>query len=153
MCKIQTVDNGQAHGALYQVIDNNRRDRYLIMTSHHVLPTSSLNCIIRTKFSFQEIQQMASITLKWNQVKYVWTDKFLDATVIEIFSDLAALYRSYGAQFLQVKEAKDDVKVVILKYSSETFISMMAISKLLKDLKYFIRLERKSEVAILLYLI
>lgn len=42
VCQIQTVDNGQAHGALYQVIDNNRRDRYLIMTSHHSSRTSNI---------------------------------------------------------------------------------------------------------------
>ena len=85
------------------------------------MPTTSLTWIAGTHFLFEEIQQMASITLNRKHVEFVWTDKFLDATVIEISQDLAALYSSYGAVFLQMGEVKQDADVVILQYPSGTF--------------------------------
>lgn len=108
-------------GALYQVVDSNKKDRYLIMTYNHVLPTISNFDVRLTQFLFQEIPKMSSVTLDKEHVKCVWTSRILDASVIEIFPKLAARFKSYGANFLQVKEATPNVDVVTLQFPSGTF--------------------------------
>ena len=52
VCKILTVDAVQESGALYQVVDINETDRFLIMTCNHLMPTSKLNYITRTQLFF-----------------------------------------------------------------------------------------------------
>ena len=106
ICKILSADKSLATGALYQVVDAESRVRFLLMICNHVLPTNAIYEIQQTQFLFPDIPQMASFTLDKDHVKDVWTAQLLDATVIEISSELAALFTSYGARFLQVKEAR-----------------------------------------------
>ena len=120
VCKIQLA-NGVGSGAFYNVLDNYGRDRFLVMTCNHVLPTTSINYISKVQFMFYDIPQMNSITLDKTQVKFVWTQILLDATVIEISPSIATLYKSYGAQFLQIGEVKSNVDVVILQYPNGKF--------------------------------
>lgn len=64
---------------------------------------------------------MANITLEKADVQFFWTDKLLDATVIEISPELAARFRSYGAQFLRVGAATPNSNVVMLQFPSGEF--------------------------------
>ena len=92
----------QGTGALYEINDKFNCDRFLIMTCHHVLPSNSVIEIIKVKLEFENIEQMKSLTLKKEQMKNIWTNITLDSTVIEISSECANLFKSYGAIFLKV---------------------------------------------------
>ena len=120
VCKIHPAHREQGTGALYRVVDRQSRDRFLIMTCNHVLPTNAIYEIKQTQFFFPEIPQMGNV-LEMAQVKFVWCAKLLDATVIEISPELAVRFQSYGANFLQVGEATPDVDVVILQFPAGTF--------------------------------
>ena len=116
VCSIHLANDDLGSGAFYKVIDNRGGERFLVMTCHHVLPTTSTLRISQVQFKFYDIPQMKCITLDKTQVKNVWTEDILDATVIELYPEIASLYKSYGAEFLQIGEVKPNVDVVILQY-------------------------------------
>ena len=116
VCKIKTTGGEQGTGALYQAVDQNLRNRFFIMTCNHVLPTTSLREITQTIFEFEEIQQMSSILLRKTDVKFAWTSKQFDATVIELSPEVKDLYSSFGAQFLIIGDVKIHVEVALLQY-------------------------------------
>ena len=60
VCKIDTFHNFQGTGALYHVVDKRGRDRYLLMTCNHVMPTNSILDVLQTRFLFEDIQKMAN---------------------------------------------------------------------------------------------
>ena len=76
VCKIITCFDEQDTGALYCVVESNRCDRFLLMTCHHVLPTNAMNEIQKTQLLFQEVQNMASVTLNRDNVKLHGTRDF-----------------------------------------------------------------------------
>lgn len=120
VCKIWNVHEEQGAGALFHVKDNYSKDRYLIITCNHVLPTNSLAEIIQSKLKFDDIQQMSNISLDRDHVQYVWTTRLLDATVIEISPELQEIYTSYGARFLQVGHVSPNIEIAILHFSTES---------------------------------
>lgn len=120
VCTIKTPHGDQGTGAYYRVVDKNGKYRFLIMTCNHVLPTTSLKEIMQTIFEFKEIQQMSSMRLSKEHIKFVWTAKLLDATVIKLSPQVASLYSSYGAQFLIVGEAELLAEIVLLQYPLKT---------------------------------
>ena len=120
VCIIKTAHGDQGAGALYRVVDGQSKERFLIMTCNHVLPTTSLKEIMQATFEFKEIQQMSSMSLSKEHIKFVWTSKILDATVIEITIQTALLYSSYGALFLTIGEAELHAKIFLLQYPHGT---------------------------------
>ena len=131
VCKVIPTYGEHGIGALYRVVDKHRNDHFLIMTCNHILPTTSLKEIVQTFFEFNEIQQMSRIRLSKEHIKFVWTTKLLGVTIIEITTQVALLYSSYGAKFLEVGEAELHAEVVLLQYSLGTIsISHGNIDKL-----------------------
>ena len=102
VCKMNAAHSEQGTGALYEIIDKFNCARFLIMTCNHVLPSNSVIEVIEAKLEFDNIVQMKSFSLKKEQLKNIWTNKTLDGTVIEISSECANLFKSYGAIFLKV---------------------------------------------------
>ena len=92
--KLKTAHGEQGTGALYEVLD-----KLNILVCNHVLPSDSINEIIEAKLEFEDIVDMKSFSLKGEYLKHIWTNKLLDATIIEISSDSANLFKSYGALF------------------------------------------------------
>ena len=116
VCNIQLENDDLGSGAFYKVFDNREEERFLVMTCHHVLPTTSTSRISQVQFKFYDIPSMKCITFDKTQVKFVWTEDILDATVIELYPEIAARYKSYGAEFLRIGEVNPNVDVVILQY-------------------------------------
>lgn len=116
VCKIYPAHMVQGTCAFYQVLDQYRNQRFLIMTCNHVLPTNSLNEIIQAIFEFGNIPQLTSFCLVKKHLKYVWTSKLLDATVMEISPEQAAQFKSLEIKFLKVGKAKLNEEVAILQY-------------------------------------
>ena len=120
ICKIQTFCKVQGTGTLYRVIDKQKRNRFLLMTCSHVLPTNSIYNIKQSQFFFPDVPKMANITFDntvcLEHIKFVWNDDRLDATVIELSSELAAQFKYQGANFFKVGKATLNVDVVILQF-------------------------------------
>ena len=91
------------------------------MTCNHVLPTNSLNEITQTIFEFEDIEQMKHLSLSQENVKNIWTSLLLDATIIEISTQLSTLFSSYGAIFLKVGKVFPQVEVAVLQYPGGKF--------------------------------
>ena len=129
--KVKAAHGEQGTGALYEIIDKFNCDRFLIMTCNHVLPSNSVNEITEAKFESDNIVQLKSFNLTEEQLKNIWTNKTLDCTVIEISSECANLFKSYGAIFLKVgiRIAPKD-EVAMLQFQKESLASHMAISGL-----------------------
>ena len=102
--KLKTANGDQGTGSLYEVIDKFNKSRFLIMTCNHVLPSNSINEIIEATLEFEYIADMKSFLLKKEDLKHIWTNKLLDATIIEISSERANLFKSYGALFLKISK-------------------------------------------------
>ena len=99
--------------AFYHVLDQYQKDRFLIMTCNHVLPTNSLNEITQAIFEFENIPKFCLIK---KNLKYVWTSKLNDATVIEITQEQVTEFGSIGIKFLEVGKATLNDEVAILQY-------------------------------------
>lgn len=123
VCKVKPAHKDQGTGAFFEESDCNAEIRFLFMTCNHVLPTNSLKEISQAIIEFEDIQQMTNYS--WNndikQVKYIWTSRLFDATVIEISSDLANLFKSYGVRFLKIGQVTAKVQVAILQYPNGKF--------------------------------
>ena len=121
VCKVVAPHKGNGIGALYEVIDTNGISLFLLMTCNHVLPTNSLFDIAQTIFEFEDIEQMKLLALSREHVKNIWISILLDATVIEISSELATMFKSYGAIFLKVGNVEPNVEVAVIQYPDGKF--------------------------------
>ena len=121
VCKVNAPHKALGTGALYEVVDCSRISHFLIMTCNHVLPTTSLNEITQTIFEFEDIEQMKHLSLSQDNVKNIWTSILLDASIIEISSQLSTMFRSYGAIFLKVGNVVPKVEVAVLQYPEGKF--------------------------------
>ena len=116
--KIESKDLGT--GAIYQVENEKAKQSFIFITCNHLLPTTSRKELSHATLQFDDIQQMKSINLDKKHIKFVWTTKLFDATVIEISHELATSFESYGAHFLKLGDAvlnEGSRKVAILKYT------------------------------------
>ena len=118
VCKVKPVHKDQGTG---EVVDRNGIDRFIFMTCNHVLPTNSLNEIAQAILEFEDIQQLRSFSFNKTDVKYIWTTKIYDATIIEISPHVATLYKHYGVNFLKVGQLTGGNKVAILQYPNGQF--------------------------------
>ena len=121
VCKVKAPNKALGTGALYEVVDRNRKSRFLIMTCNHVLQITSPNEITQTIFEFEDIQLMKHLDLSQKHVKNIWTSSSLDATVIEISFEKATILKSYGAIFLKVGHVSPKVEVAVLQYPGGVF--------------------------------
>ena len=121
VCKVKPAHKNQGTGAFYEVVDGNGIDRFIFMTCNHVLPTNSLNEISQAIFEFEDIQQLRSFSFNKTDVKYIWTTKIYDATIIEISPHVAIVYKNYGVKFLQVGKLTAGNEVAILQYPKGKF--------------------------------
>ena len=121
VCKVAPAHKEQGTGAFYEVVDGNGIDRFIFMTCNHVLPTNSLNEIAKAIFEFEDIQQLTSFSINKTDVKYIWTTKIYDATIIEISIDVATVYKNYGVKFLKVGQLTEGNEVAILQYPKGKF--------------------------------
>lgn len=64
---------------------------------------------------------MKSIKLERKHLKYIWTSKWFDATIVEISDELANLFKSYGAIFLRVGQVTSKVEFAMLQYPKGKF--------------------------------
>ena len=124
VCKIKTniVKNQHDQGTCTQgtctfyKVAQNETTRFLIMTCNHVMPTNSLNEIIKAILEFEDIPQLTSFSLVKEQVKYVWTSKLYDTTIVEILPEQAELLTTKGIKFLEVGKAELHVEIAIPQY-------------------------------------
>ena len=121
VCKVKPVHKNQGTGAFYKVVDLNDIDRFIFMTCNHVLPTNSINEISQAILEFEDIQQLRSFSFNKTDVKYNWTTKIYDATIIEISIGVANLYKHYGVKFLKVGQHTAGNEVAILQYPKGRF--------------------------------
>lgn len=134
VCKITTAKKTQGTTALYRVLDQNNQEHFLMMTCNHVLPTTSLQEIFQAILEFEGIQEMRSIQLKLEDVIFVWTAELLDATVIELSPEVASIYSSNGAKFLEIDIAELNVEFTILQYPDGIFsISLGDIERIIDN--------------------
>ena len=84
VCKIKTiVKNQEVQGTCtFYKVSQSETTRFLIMTCNHIMPTTSLNEIIKAVLEFKDIPQLTSFSLVKEQVKYVWTSKLYDTRYI-----------------------------------------------------------------------
>ena len=112
VCKVKPVHNDQVTGAVYEVVDRNDVDCFLFMTCNHVLPTNSLNEISQAILEFEDILQSLNIfSLIKKDVKYIWTSKLYDVTIVEISSEVTRLFKSAGVIFLKVGRITSNAEV------------------------------------------
>ena len=119
VCKIKTsmVNNQQDQGTCtFYKVAQNETTRFLLMTCNHVMPTNSFHEIIKAVLEFEKIPQLKSFSLVKEQVKYVWTSKFYDTTIVEILPEQAELLTTKGIKFLEVSKAKLHVEIAIPQY-------------------------------------
>lgn len=121
VCKVKPAHEDQGTGAFYEREDLNNKLRFLFMTCNHVLPTNSLEEVSQAILEFEEIEKMKYIKFDRKQIKYVWTSKLFDATIIEMNEDLANLYKSYGAKFLKVGKVTPKTGFALLQYPEGQF--------------------------------
>ena len=119
VCKIKTnIDKNQhVQGTctFYNVAQSETM-RFLIMTCNHVMPTNSITEIIKAELEFESIPQLTSFNLVKEQVKYVWTSKLYDTTIVEIPPEQAELLTTKGIKFLEVGKAELHVEIAIPQY-------------------------------------
>ena len=119
VCKITTnmVNNQHVQGTCtFCKVAQSETTRFLIMTCNHVMPTNSLNEIIKAILEFEDIPQLTSFKLVKEQLKYVWTSKLYDTTIVEIPPEQAELLTTKGIKFLEVGKAELHVEIAIPQY-------------------------------------
>lgn len=123
VCKVKQASNEEGTGSFYELFDLNGKTIFTFMTCNHVLPTNSVDEISKTVLEFEEIDKMKSINLERKDIKYIWTSKIFDATVVEISEELANSFKSYGAKFLRVGQIQltATMEFVILQYPKGEF--------------------------------
>lgn len=121
VCKVKPANKEQGIGAF--LIEERVTTRFLFMTCNKVLPTISFNEISNVILEFSDIPQMTSYAWEKdiNHIKYIWTSKLYDATIIEISSDLAGRFSSYGVQYLKVSQITSKVEVASLQCQKDKF--------------------------------
>ena len=120
ICNLKIASKDLGTGAIYQVENEKGKEIFLFITCNHLLPTTSRRELCHAKLQFDDIQQMKSINLDKEHMKFVWTTKLFDATVIEISHELATRFESFGAHFLKLGDAvlnESSRKIAILKYT------------------------------------
>lgn len=119
VCKVITAQKEKGTGYFLEVFDKNGQTRFLFMTCNHVLPTNSLNEIFKMNLEFEDIPPMTKYNFENDRmhVKYIWTSKLYDATIIEISSELVKMFKeSYGMRFLEKGQITNKDEVAILQY-------------------------------------
>ena len=119
VCKIKTKHD-QGTCSFYKFTQN-ETTWFLLMTCNHVMPTNSFSEIIKAELEFEDIPLLKSFNLVKEQVKYVWTSKLYDTTVVEIPPEQAELLTKIGIQFLEVGKAELEAKIAIPQYPHGIF--------------------------------
>lgn len=147
VCKVKPIHNDQGTGSFLEALDCNNKLRFIFMTGNKVLPTNSRNEICQTILEFEGIQQMTGYT--WDKhkkhLKFIWTSKLYGATVIEISTELADLFKSYGVLFLKVGKIVPKTKVPILQYINGKFGIMTGEINHINGYEVFYQLANGSE--------
>ena len=101
VCKVETLNRQQGTGALYEV-DSHGIHTHVFITCNHVLATSSWEEVCGAVLDFRDLPLLQSIHFDRGDLRYVWTMRRLDVTVVEFSSQLVDFFKSKDARFLKI---------------------------------------------------